>query len=135
MFATSDFVPYFEAFGTPRMVGAIIQCSQVWATSDFVLRCEALQIRQTAEFPPENFFLARISRPSLSSDLSEMVSTPTLDHGTFNCSKPHSIPGTVIKEPERILLRVKKKIYCLRQVHLAENLPRATHTQNRVETT
>ena len=29
----------------------------------------------------------------------------------------------------------KKKFYCLRQVHLAENLPRATHTQNRVETT
>ena len=28
-----------------------------------------------------------------------------------------------------------KKVYCLRQVHLAENLPRATHTQNRVETT
>ena len=27
------------------------------------------------------------------------------------------------------------KFYCLRQVHLAENLPRATHTQNRVETT
>ena len=28
-----------------------------------------------------------------------------------------------------------RKFYCLRQVHLAENLPRATHTQNRVETT
>ena len=29
----------------------------------------------------------------------------------------------------------KEKFYCLRQVHLAENLPRATHTRNRVETT
>ena len=29
----------------------------------------------------------------------------------------------------------RSKFYCLRQVHLAENLPRATHTQNRVETT
>ena len=28
-----------------------------------------------------------------------------------------------------------RKFYCLRQVHLAENLPRATHPQNRVETT
>ena len=27
------------------------------------------------------------------------------------------------------------KLYCLRQVNLAENLPRATHTKNRVETT
>ena len=27
------------------------------------------------------------------------------------------------------------KFYCLRQVHLAENLHRATRTQNRVETT
>ena len=27
------------------------------------------------------------------------------------------------------------KFYCLRQVHLAENLPQATHTQNRVKTT
>ena len=29
----------------------------------------------------------------------------------------------------------KVKFYCLRQVHLAENLPRAKHTQNRMETT
>ena len=29
----------------------------------------------------------------------------------------------------------KKKFYCLRQVHLAENLPQATHTQNRVKIT
>ena len=28
-----------------------------------------------------------------------------------------------------------RKFYCLRQVHLAENLPQATHTQNRVKTT
>ena len=27
------------------------------------------------------------------------------------------------------------KFYCLRQVHLAENLPQAAHTQNRVNTT
>ena len=27
------------------------------------------------------------------------------------------------------------KFYCLRQVHLTENLPQATHTQNRVNTT
>ena len=27
------------------------------------------------------------------------------------------------------------KFYCLRQVHLAENLPQATHTQDRVKTT
>ena len=27
------------------------------------------------------------------------------------------------------------KFYCLRQVHLAENLPQATHTQNRVKNT
>ena len=27
------------------------------------------------------------------------------------------------------------KFYCLRQVHLAENLPQATHTQNRVKAT
>ena len=29
----------------------------------------------------------------------------------------------------------RSKFYCLRQVHLAENLPQATHTQNRVKTT
>ena len=28
-----------------------------------------------------------------------------------------------------------QKFYCLRQVHLAENLPQATQTQNRVKTT
>ena len=28
-----------------------------------------------------------------------------------------------------------QKFYCLRQVHLAENLPQATHAQNRVKTT
>ena len=27
------------------------------------------------------------------------------------------------------------KFYCLRQVHLAENLPQATHTLNRLKTT
>ena len=30
---------------------------------------------------------------------------------------------------------IKKKFYCLRQVHLAEILPQATHTLNRVKTT
>ena len=34
-----------------------------------------------------------------------------------------------------VLPPTDRKFYCLRQVHLAENLPRATHTQNRVETT
>ena len=29
----------------------------------------------------------------------------------------------------------KPKFYCLRQVHLAENLPRATQTKNRVKNT
>ena len=29
---------------------------------------------------------------------------------------------------------IKTKFYCLRQVHLAENLPQATHTLNRVKT-
>ena len=28
-----------------------------------------------------------------------------------------------------------EKFYCLRQVHLAENLPQATHTQKRLKTT
>ena len=28
-----------------------------------------------------------------------------------------------------------RKFYCLRQVHVAENLPQATHTRNRVKTT
>ena len=28
-----------------------------------------------------------------------------------------------------------KKFYCLQQVHLAGNLPQATHTQNRIKTT
>ena len=28
-----------------------------------------------------------------------------------------------------------QKFYCLRQLHLAENLLQATHTQNRVKTT
>ena len=28
---------------------------------------------------------------------------------------------------------IKKIFYCLRQVHLAENLLQATHTQNRVK--
>ena len=29
----------------------------------------------------------------------------------------------------------RKKFYCLRQIHLAENLPRPIHTQYRVKTT
>uniref|UniRef100_A0A7S4FPK0 Uncharacterized protein n=1 Tax=Eutreptiella gymnastica TaxID=73025 RepID=A0A7S4FPK0_9EUGL len=53
-------------------------------------------------------FLARIFRLSLSSDLSDTVSTPVVDHWTFNCSGAGSIPGTVAKEPDRTLHRVDK---------------------------
>ena len=57
----------------------------------------------------------------------------------------HKIKKTSFKNLNFQLPRVKNSFcanplgnypkYCLRQVHLAENLPRATHTQNRVETT
>ena len=33
-----------------------------------------------------------------------------------------------------LLLKYNQKFCCLWQVHLAENLPQATHTQNRVKT-
>ena len=41
------------------------------------------------------------------------------------------LPGDQLTPPPK----THKNFYCLRQVHLAENLPRATHTQKRVETT
>ena len=41
----------------------------------------------------------------------------------------------IILDGQSIKKKQFRKLYCLRQVHLAENLPRATHTQNRVKTT
>ena len=41
----------------------------------------------------------------------------------------------IILDGHNIKTKQFRKFYCLQQVHLAENLPRATHTQNRVKTT
>ena len=54
----------------------------------------------------EKSFLARISRPLLSSDLSETVST--LEHCAFSRCGGGSIPGTFVKQPHRILHKVEK---------------------------
>ena len=45
----------------------------------------------------------------------------------------HELMSCLNKEKRNEELELK--FFCLRQVHLAENLPQATHTQNRVKTT
>ena len=42
LWATSEFVPRFIVGDPPKQQGLCSQCTHVWATSDFVLRCEAL---------------------------------------------------------------------------------------------